>query len=148
MGNRARRTDIILSAQQIRAARSLLGWSRRELAIVSAVSSGAIKAIEHGASDPRLSTLRKLAQTFKAHDIEFLSEGDWTGVVISSPNVSDQPKGSDPANRDEMSVATSGKRMLRRGDLSIRDPNPIDTAPQNKPKGYRWLEPLRAAKRA
>ena len=87
MGSKARGTDIILSAHQLRAARSLLGWSRRELALVSGVSSGTIKAIENGSTDARISTLQKLARTFKAHDVEFLSEGDWTGVVISSPTV-------------------------------------------------------------
>lgn len=92
LGTKARGTDIILSAPQIRAARSLLGWSRRELAIVSGVSSGTIKAIEQGLSDPRLSTLQRLARTFKAHDIEFLFEGPWTGVVISAPTDSDQCK--------------------------------------------------------
>ena len=45
LGSKARETDIILSAPQVRAARSLLGWSRRELAIVSNVSAGTIKAI-------------------------------------------------------------------------------------------------------
>jgi len=93
LGSKERGTDIILSAPQIRAARSLLGWSRRELAIVSGVSSGTIKAIEHGLGDPRLSTLRRLARTFKAHNVEFLFEGGWTGVVVSPPPVSDQPKG-------------------------------------------------------
>ena len=83
MGSKVRGTDIILSAPQVRAARSLLGWSRRELAIVSGVSSGTIKAIEQGSTDPRLSTLRKLARTFKAHSVEFLFEGGRTGVVIA-----------------------------------------------------------------
>jgi transcriptional regulator with XRE-family HTH domain len=83
LGSKGRGTDIILSAPQVRAARSLLGWSRRELAIVSGVSSGTIKALEQGSTDPRLSTLRKLARTFKAHSVEFLIEGHWTGVVIA-----------------------------------------------------------------
>lgn len=89
MGSKARGTDIILSAPQVRAARSLLGWSRRELSIVSGVSPGTIKAIENGSTDARLSTLRKLARTFKAHNVEFLFEGPWIGVVISAPSISD-----------------------------------------------------------
>jgi transcriptional regulator with XRE-family HTH domain len=56
--------DRLLSARQIR---SLLGWSRRELAIVAGISQGTIKAIEQGKTDARLSTLRKLARTFTAH---------------------------------------------------------------------------------
>ena len=76
--------DRMLSAQQIRAARGLLGWSRRELAIVAGVSQGTIKAIEQGTTDVRLSTLRKLARTFTAHAIEFVADGPWTGVVIKN----------------------------------------------------------------
>src|SRR6185436_10518202 len=83
LGSKVRGTDIILSAPQVRAARSLLGWSRRELAIVSGVSSGTIKAIEQGSSDPRLATMRKPTRKFKAHRIEFLIEGHRTGVVIA-----------------------------------------------------------------
>jgi DNA-binding XRE family transcriptional regulator len=92
LGSKVRETDVILSAPQVRAARSLLGWSRRELAIVSGVSPGTIKALELDLTDPRLSTLRKLARTFKAHDVAFLFEGRWTGVVIAMPPVSDQRK--------------------------------------------------------
>src|SRR3990172_2030609 len=76
--------DRLLSAQQIRAARGLLGWSRRELAIVAGISQGTIKAIEQGTTDVRLSTLRKLARTFTAHAIEFVADGPWTGVVINN----------------------------------------------------------------
>ena len=108
MGSKVRGTDIILSAPQVRAARSLLGWSRRELAIVSGVSSGTIKAIEQGSTDPRLSTLRKLARTFKAHSVEFLFEGRWTGVVIAMTSVSNQrnlarnvPGEVKPSDQDE-----------------------------------------------
>ena len=74
----------MLSAQQIRAARGLLGWSRRELAIVAGVSQGTIKAIEQGTTDVRLSTLRKLAQTFTAHGVEFVMERSRSGVTIKN----------------------------------------------------------------
>ncbi len=148
LGSKLRGTDIILSAPQVRAARSLLGWSRRELAIVSGVSSGTIKAIDSGATDPRLSTLCRLARTFKAHNVEFLFEGPWTGVVISTPSVSDQPKGDRFRYRDEGSAANSGRSTPPRQDRTRCDPNRVDTTPQNKPRGYRWLKPLRRAKRA
>ena len=76
--------DRMLSAHQIRAARSLLGWSRRELAIVAGLSQGTIKAIEQGETDARLSTLRKLARTFTAHGVEFVMDGARSGVVIKN----------------------------------------------------------------
>ena len=148
LSSKARGTDIILSAPQVRAARSLLGWSRRELAIVSGVSSGTIKAIEHGATDPRLSTLRRLARTFKAHDVEFLFEGGWTGVVISAPSNSHRPRGDRFLSCDENAAASLGTRVPSREDETKCDPNRVDTTPQNKPWGYRWLKPLRRAKRA
>ena len=74
----------MLSAQQIRAGRGLLGWSRRDLAIVAGISQGTIKAVEQGTTDARLSTLRKLAQTFASHGVRFVATGPWTGVVIKS----------------------------------------------------------------
>lgn len=76
--------DRMLSAQQIRAGRGLLGWSRRDLAFVSGISQGTIKAIEKGTTDARLSTLRKLVQTFTAHGVEFVSTGPLTGAVIKA----------------------------------------------------------------
>src|SRR5258706_11476773 len=74
--------DRVLSAQQIRAARGVLGWSRRELALISGVSEGTIKALETGATDARLSTLRKLAKTFAAHAVQFVTDGPSSGVLM------------------------------------------------------------------
>ncbi len=136
LGSKARGTDIILSAPQVRAARSLLGWSRRELAIVSGVSAGTIKAIEHGLTDPRLSTLRRLARTFKAHNVEFLFEGCWTGVVISTPSVSDQPEGNRFLSRDEKPTGSSGRRSTPRQDKTKRDPSRNDTTSTRQPQEH------------
>ena len=90
--------DRMLSAQQIRAARSLLGWSRRELAIVAGISQGTIKAIEQGKTDARLSTLHKLARMFTAHGVEFVMEGSRSGVTIKTTREGScarvQPEGS------------------------------------------------------
>lgn len=146
MGSKGRGTDIILSAPQVRAARSLLGWSRRELAIVSGVSTGTIKAIENGLSDPRLSTLRRLARTFKAHDVEFLFEGCWTGVVISTPSVSDQHKGDRLLHSDEKSAGNSGRRTRPQQDMAECDPNAI--ASNKWAKRRPWFGPLMKTKRA
>ena len=136
MGSKVRGTDIILSAPQVRAARSLLGWSRRELAIVSGVSSGTIKAIEQGSTDPRLSTLVKLARTFKAHSIEFLFEGRWTGVVIAMTPVSDQ----------RCKVARPGQAKHAEQDETICDVHAPKTS-ELKLLG-RWFAVQRRAKTA
>lgn len=73
---------MLLTPEQVRAARGLLGWSRRELAIVSRVSHNTIKAIELGQTDPRRSTLVKLSRTFELHEILFVSSAAGDGVMM------------------------------------------------------------------
>ena len=130
MGSNQLQMDRMLSAQQIRAARSLLGWSRRELAIVANLSQGTIKAIEQGRTDARLSTLRKLARTFTAHGVEFVTEGSRSGVTIKNGRTAQvgQPlRGSNPTAHiaaDALdSVLTASSR-----------------------KGHLWLRPFRVVR--
>jgi DNA-binding XRE family transcriptional regulator len=115
--------DRMLSAQQIRAARSLLGWSRRELSIVASLSEGTIKAIEQGKTDARLSTLRKLARTFTAHGVEFVMEGARSGVTIKNAakdqsnhadvRVSSKTRvEADPADTTQTGPASAAERLL------------------------------------
>jgi DNA-binding XRE family transcriptional regulator len=109
----------MLSAQQIRAARSLLGWSRRELAIVAGISQGTIKAIEQGKTDARLSTLRKLARMFTAHGVEFVMEGPRSGVTINTTakdpvRQSSRVRRTEPATKAEV---TEQKTTVERGLL-------------------------------
>ena len=118
--------DRMLSAQQIRAARSLLGWSRRELAIVAGISQGTIKAIEQGMTDARLSTLRKLAQTFTAHGVEFVMEGARSGVTIKNAAKDQSP----PFGRTFCDAKTTAANT----DLKRSNPAPI---------GHLWLRPFR-----
>ena len=72
----------LLTPQQVRAARGLLGWSRRELSIISCVSHNTIKALELGKTDPRRSTMQKLARTFTAHEILFVHGVKGDGVIL------------------------------------------------------------------
>jgi transcriptional regulator with XRE-family HTH domain len=119
--------DRMLSAQQIRAARSLLGWSRRELAIVAGISQGTIKAIEQGKTDARLSTLRKLAGTFTAHGVEFVMEGSRSGVTIKVTAKDQSP----PFGRTLCEAKTTAANTA---DMKRSNPAPI---------GHVWLRPLR-----
>jgi transcriptional regulator with XRE-family HTH domain len=125
-GNRLQ-IDRVLSAHQVRAARGLLGWSRRELAILSQVSEGTIKAIELGMTDARLSTLRKLARTFSAHAVEFVADGSRTGVTIRNGN-------------DAMRVLStrSAQHVPRAPDRESSDEGTEEPRP-------RWLRPLMRA---
>jgi transcriptional regulator with XRE-family HTH domain len=114
--------DRTLSAQQMRAARGLLGWSRRELSLVAGVSQGTIKAIEQGTTDVRMSTLRKLARTFAAHEIQFIADGPWTGAVLRRKPQRESSGRTGRAVAETASEATTRKPASR---LS------------------RWIEPLR-----
>jgi transcriptional regulator with XRE-family HTH domain len=127
--------DRVLSAHQIRAARGLLGWSRRELAILSQVSEGTIKAIELGMTDARLSTLRKLARTFSAHAVEFVADGSRTGVTIS--NGSDAMRVLSTRNAQHVPRASA--------DRGTEEPRQVKARPRDR--SPRWLRPLMRAAR-
>ncbi|MCA0911041.1 helix-turn-helix domain-containing protein [Qipengyuania gaetbuli] len=73
----------VISGPQIRAARSLLGLSSRELATLSGVSWATIKRFEADESIPpsRGGTLERLLTKFEDAGIEFL------GDPVSSPGV-------------------------------------------------------------
>ena len=127
----------MLSAQQVRAGRGLLGWSRRDLAIVSGISQGTIKAIEKGTTDARLSTLRKLAQTFHAHGVEFVATGPWTGAVIKNKGeTSELTRGS----RRSESISTTQNAVRAEQRLHNGDGNGDDVF--DRWRGLQWLGPL------
>jgi transcriptional regulator with XRE-family HTH domain len=133
--------DRMLSAQQIRAARGLLGWSRRELAIVAGISQGTIKAIEQGTTDARLSTLRKLARTFTAHRVEFVAEGPWTGVLIRNRVDADRAQPSRTAHRAKPTVNSPGHDDAEQSrEDNERSTEGNDLSP--KVKGFQWLRTL------
>ena len=62
----------VIAPAQLRAARSLLDWSRGELAKESGVSPETIKNIEHGTFSPKEETLRALVEIFARHGVEFV----------------------------------------------------------------------------
>jgi transcriptional regulator with XRE-family HTH domain len=66
----------MLTPAQMRAARGLLGWSQRELAIRAGLPLGTIKNIERGASDPRASTLAAIEKAFIDARIILMEPGD------------------------------------------------------------------------
>jgi transcriptional regulator with XRE-family HTH domain len=71
----AYRAEVITPAQ-IRAARALIGWTQADLAKASGVSEVAIKNLERQATDPRVSTINSIQQTFDAAGVTFLDAGD------------------------------------------------------------------------
>ncbi len=62
----------MFSPHQLRAARSLIQWSREQLAKAAGVSAVSIKTFELGSSDPRLSTLTALRAALAKEGVIFL----------------------------------------------------------------------------
>jgi DNA-binding XRE family transcriptional regulator len=67
---------LVISRAQIRAARALVGWSQADLAQASGVSQVAIKNLERGATDPRMSTISSIQAAFDHAGVMFLDAGD------------------------------------------------------------------------
>jgi DNA-binding XRE family transcriptional regulator len=65
------------TAEQLRAARAMLGWSMEELAARSGVSARTIARCETGEGVPLVSvrTLRRLVQAYEREGIEFTQNG-------------------------------------------------------------------------
>jgi transcriptional regulator with XRE-family HTH domain len=61
----------MLSIQQIRAARALLGWTQKQLAQAAGLSVRALNMIELEQVIPRAETLRQLYEAFSAQQIKF-----------------------------------------------------------------------------
>lgn len=77
----------MISAQQVRAARALLGWSQQTLADRAIVSVNAINRLERGAANTKASTLSAVERALRKAGVEFLAptttHGE--GVCFSSP---------------------------------------------------------------
>src|SRR5690606_21262284 len=65
----------MLTIEQIRAARALLGWSQSDLADRAGLSQTGIARIENGTNKPNTSTLVKIEAAFSAANIEFIDGG-------------------------------------------------------------------------
>ncbi len=62
----------LLSTKQIKAARALLGWTRKDLGRESGMSAETVKNIEHSIYIPRKETLTTLVDTFARHGVQFV----------------------------------------------------------------------------
>jgi len=71
----AYRPALMITPEQIRAGRALLGWKQSDLAKASGVSEISVKNIERGATDPRASTLAALERAFTGAGLLFLDPG-------------------------------------------------------------------------
>lgn len=68
--------------RQMRAARQLLGWTRKDLAYVSEVSSVTLAGIEGDKMVPSAEVLKKIREAFEEAGVDFLNESERFGVAI------------------------------------------------------------------
>jgi predicted transcriptional regulator len=74
----------MITPQQIRGARAMLGLTQAELAERAGISKTGLNNIESGGTDPKASTLRAIKAALEAAGVEFISEnGGGAGVRLS-----------------------------------------------------------------
>jgi predicted transcriptional regulator len=75
----------MISARQIRAARALINWSQQQLADRAVLSLTAVKRLEAGIGDPRMSTVLAVKAALEAGGVEFIppSGGKGGGVRLT-----------------------------------------------------------------
>jgi transcriptional regulator with XRE-family HTH domain len=76
-----RKAAHMLTADQLRAARALLKWSRADLEKAAGVPAVTIRSFEDGA-DSKISTVSKLRAACERAGIAFIDAGDGMGVGV------------------------------------------------------------------
>jgi transcriptional regulator with XRE-family HTH domain len=97
---------IMLIASQLRAARALVGWSRKELANRSEVSINTIQDFEIGGSDPKQGTIQKWRRALEVAGVEFIDPTDDKGAGVRLRS----PKGPKTKHVEEKTEKIRGKR--------------------------------------
>ncbi|WP_207764936.1 helix-turn-helix domain-containing protein [Hyphococcus luteus] len=80
----------MITKEQCRAARALIGWSRSDLASAAKVSERTITDFERGARSPIHASLAAIAQALESGGVEFIPEnGGGPGVRLAKPQEND-----------------------------------------------------------
>ena len=75
--------------RQVRAARSLLGWSQKQLAEQSGSSLSTLNRFERGDGNPNVNSLRLIYKAFERSGITFINGPDCSvGVLLSADGLS------------------------------------------------------------
>ena len=76
----------MITSEQCRAGRGLLGWSQQELADSAGVGVVTVHQLEAGTSEPRRATLVVVRRAFEKAGVEFIDEnGGGPGVRLRRP---------------------------------------------------------------
>lgn len=76
----------MITANQCKAARAMLGWSQQELATASSVNKRTIMDFESGARTPLLATLRAIQGALETAGVQFIARnGGGPGVRWKDP---------------------------------------------------------------
>lgn len=78
----ASEAEVLVSASQMRAARSLLGWTQQQLADKALVSLNAVARLEQEKGDARISTVLKVKRALEGGGIQFLFATDSEGIGV------------------------------------------------------------------
>ncbi|CAH1653427.1 Transcriptional regulator [Hyphomicrobiales bacterium] len=83
---------IMISPQQIRGARAMLGLTQASLANAAGISTTALNNIERGAADPKASTLGAIQRALEVAGVEFIAEnGGGPGVRLRKREIDASP---------------------------------------------------------
>ena len=86
MRPRIRHVALMITPEQCRAGRGLLGWSQQELADSAGVGVVTVHQLEARTSEPRRATLVVVRRAFEKAGVEFIDEnGGGPGVRLRKP---------------------------------------------------------------
>jgi predicted transcriptional regulator len=85
----------MITPEQIRGARAMLGLTQAELAKRAGISTTGLNNVEGGDSDPRASTLRAIQQALESVGVEFTNGGGVRLRPIDADKWTDDPDEAD-----------------------------------------------------
>lgn len=74
-----------MNGAQVRAARSLLGWSQTRLCEEAGISRATLNDIENEKGDPRRSSMEAVRTAFSSHGIRFSEDAESISVHMQKP---------------------------------------------------------------
>ena len=80
----------MITPEQIRGARAMLGMTQAALAEAAGISTTGLNNIERGSADPKASTLRAIQTALESAGVTFLADGE---TAVGGPGV--RLKGTD-----------------------------------------------------